>query len=390
MNKKQNFDFDLPVDRRNSASIKWDYYKGKDIIPLWVADMDFKSPPAVLDALHRRIEHGVFGYTHASEQLKEVVAAMLAARYGWRIEWDWLVWLPGLVTALNVACRAIGQEGDAVMTTVPAYPPFLSAPGHFKRDLIAVPLEESGNHWRIDFDRVEDAITPQTRLFMLCNPHNPVGRVYSREELSTLAEICKRRDIIICSDEIHCGLILDKDKIHIPTATLDASIADRTITLMAPSKTFNTPGLGCAFAIISNKELRSQYIRAMAGIVPLVNVLGYAATLAAFRDCSAWHSALLDYLRSNRDIVAQAVSEIPGLFMAPVEATYLAWIDVRNAGIQNPIQFFEDAGVGLQDGKDFGGPGFVRLNFGCRRGLLEKALSRISAAMASGGHSLKR
>jgi cystathionine beta-lyase len=383
MIKKQIFDFDTPVDRRATDSIKWDLYKGKDIIPLWVADMDFQSPPAILDALHRRIDHGIFGYSHASAELKQTVVSMLADQYDWKIETQWLVWLPGLVTGLNVACRAVGKEGDAVMTAVPVYHPFLSAPGHFQRELITVPLEESGNRWQFDFNRLEDAITPRTGLFLLCNPHNPVGRVYTKDELSILANICAKHDIIICSDEIHCGLILDEDKTHIPTATLDASIADRTITLMAPSKTFNTPGLGCAFAIISHDELRRQFVRAMAGIVPLVNAMGYEAALSAFRDCSAWHSALLDYLRQNRDIVVQEISNTAGLSMAPVEATYLAWIDVREAGLHNPVQFFEDAGVGLQDGKDFGGPGFVRLNFGCPRELLNQALARISKAMAA-------
>ena len=375
------FDFNVPVERRNTASMKWHKYKDKDIIPLWVADMDFCSPPAVIEALQQRIAHGVFGYTVAPDSLKTLVAEKLAADYNWSIESDWLVWLPGLVTGFNVACRAVGKDNDDVMTAVPVYPHFLTAPQNSRRNLIKVLLQEKDNQWTFDFDRLEKAITPDTRLFILCNPHNPVGRVFGRDELNTLAAICEKHDIVICSDEIHCELILDRDKTHIPTATLDTEIARRTITLMSPSKTFNLPGLGCAFAVISQKKLRRRFIRVMAGIVPHVNVMGYTAAEAAYRDCADWHAQLLEYLRGNRDAAARAIAAMPGLSMSPVEATYLAWIDVRSAHLPDPVRFFEDAGVGLQDGVEFGGPGFVRLNFGCRRPLLETALDRMATAI---------
>ena len=382
MKNDSSFDFDTVVNRCGTDSAKWAKYHGKDIIPLWVADMDFKSPPAILQAVHERIEHGVFGYTLPSAELNDVVISRLDDHYGWKVEPKWLVWLPGLVTGFNAACRAIGETGDDVMTAIPVYHPFLSAPANFNRRLIRVPLMETNRRWYFDFDRIEEAITPQTRLFLLCSPHNPVGRVFSAEELTTLARICEKHDIIICSDEIHCDLILDPEKSHIPTASLNPSIADRTITLMSASKTFNTPGLGCAFAVISNRALRKRYIRAMAGIVPLINTLGYVATLAAFRDCGDWHTALLDYLRNNRDLVAEAISDMPNLSMAPLEATYLAWIDVRKTGLKNPIEYFESAGIGMQDGADFDGPGFVRFNFGCPRETLEEALKRMANAVA--------
>jgi cystathionine beta-lyase len=381
VDKDTCFDFSLAVERRNTASMKWDKYKGRDIIPLWVADMDFCSPPAVIEALQQRVAHGVFGYTVAPESLETIVVEKLAADFNWSIQPEWLVWLPGLVTGFNVACRAVGEDNDDVMTAVPVYPHFLTAPQNSRRRLIKVPLQETDNHWTFDFDRLEKAITPDTRLFLLCNPHNPVGRVFRRDELDTLADICENHDVIICSDEIHCELILDSEKTHIPTATLDAAVAERTITLMSPSKTFNLPGLGCAFAVISARKLRRRFIKAMAGIVPHVNAMGYAAAEAAYRDCADWHAALLEYLRGNRDKAARAISDIPRLSMAPVEATYLAWIDVRSAGLADPVRFFEDAGVGLQDGIEFGGPGYVRLNFGCQRPLLEEALDRIKKAM---------
>jgi cystathionine beta-lyase len=375
------FDFDRLVERRDTASMKWDKYKGKDIIPLWVADMDFCSPPAVIDALQRRIAHGVFGYTIPPPDLNKIVVAMLAAEYGWSVQPQWLVWLPGLVTGLNVACRAVGEDNDAVMTATPVYPPFLSAPGNSRRRLVKVPLREQQNRWGFDFDRLESAITPDTRLFLLCNPHNPVGRVFTHDELKVLAAICEKHNIVICSDEIHCGLLLDSAKTHIPTATLAPEVAQRTITLMSPSKTFNLPGLGCAFAVISEEKLRSRFIAAMAGIVPLVNAMGFTAAAAAYCDCSDWQAGLLDYLRANRDRVARAIKAMPLLSLAPVEATYLAWIDMRSSDLRNPVNFFEGAGVGLQDGLEFDGRGFVRLNFGCARALLEKALKRMASAM---------
>jgi cystathionine beta-lyase len=381
LKKDTRIDFSIPVERRNTASMKWDKYKGRDIIPLWVADMDFCSPPAVIEALQKRVDHGVFGYTIPPESLNTAVVKMLQADYGWVIEPQWLVWLPGLVTGLNVACRAVGEDNDDVMTAVPVYPPFLTAPENSRRRLVKVPLQEKDNRWTFDFDRLESAITPDTRLFLLCNPHNPVGRIFSREELKALAMICEKHDIIICSDEIHCGLLLDEDKAHLPTSTLDPEVAKRTITLMSPSKTFNLPGLGCAFAVIPDEKLRRRFVQAKSGIVPLVNALGFVAAEAAYLDCADWHAGLLEYLRGNRETVARAIAHMPPLSMAPLAATYLAWIDVRSADLPDPVRFFEDAGVGLQDGIEFDGPGFVRLNFGCRRSLLEEALNRMKSAM---------
>lgn len=350
---------------------------------MWVADMDFRSPPAVIEALHQHVEHGVFGYTEAPEELIEVIISRLKADCNWQIQPEWIVWLPGLVTGLNVACRAVGKDGDDVMTIVPAYPPFLSAPKYSGRNLITVELKQEQNRWGFDFDQIENSITPKTRLFVLCNPHNPAGRVFTRQELDTLCEICQKHEIIICSDEIHCGLVLDENKKHIPTAILSPEIEDRTITLMAPSKTFNLPGLGCSFAIISNERLRRDIRRAMSGIVPFVNTLGFTAALAAYRDSREWHSALLAYLRKNRETLEQFIESIPGLSMSHVEATYMGWIDTSAAGLKNPAQFFENAGVGLSDGTYFNGPGFVRLNFGCSHSMLLKALRRMGKALGS-------
>ena len=238
-----------------------------------------------------------------------------------------------------------------------------------------------GGKWVIDFDLLENAITPRTRLFILCNPHNPVGRVFDRRELSRLAAICKKNDIIVCSDEIHCQLVLDKDKKHIPFAALDPDVCRSTITFMAPSKTFNIPGLGCSFAVISNSGLRKKFHRAMAGIVPMLNTFAYTAALAAYSGGKDWHCSLLDYLRKNHDYLYGEINKIPGLSMSRVEATYLAWIKISDAKIDDPVKFFEKAGVGLSDGREFMGPGFVRLNFGCSKSVLHKAVSRMEAAL---------
>ena len=378
-----DYDFDFIVNRQGSASLKWERYKGRDILPLWVADMDFKSPPAVIDALHQRVSHGIFGYTIPSDDLIGAVQARLLADYDWVIDAEWLVWLPGLVTGLNVSCRSVGEDGDDVLTAIPVYPPFLTAPAHSRRNLKTVELTYADNRWLFDFDRFEKAITPRTRLFILCNPHNPVGRVFTRIELERLAAICAKHNMAICSDEIHCDLVLDSDKQHLPLATLDSSIAQRTITLMAPSKTYNLPGLGCSYAIIPNAKLRRRFQRAMDGIVPSVNLMGFSAALAALQDDRRWLKALRKYLCRNRALVFDAIEDMPGLKMNWVEATYLGWIDTRASGIQDPVSFFEKAGVGLSDGKAFGDERFLRLNFGCPRKTLATALQRMATALAN-------
>lgn len=375
------FDFDTVIDRRNTASEKWDKYAGRDIIPLWVADMDFRSPPAVIEALHERVEHGVFGYTHPPAELVEAVQASLLANYGWAVNEDWIVWLPGLVCGLNVLSLAVGEAGDEVLTFIPVYPPFMSAPELTGRTLVKVPLKLQEGRWQADLAALEQAITPRSRLLLLCSPHNPVGRSWSREELAAIAEVAERHNLIIGSDDIHAGLVLDEDKQHIPIATLSPETARRTITLLAPSKTYNIPGLGCSFAVIADPTLRRAFHKAKGRIVPHVNTLGYTAALAAYRHGEEWRRELVAYLSGNRDLVTAEVNSMPGLSMTHVEATYLAWIDTRGTGIKDPVRFLEDAGVGLSDGADFGAPGFVRLNFGCSRILLVEALRRMRQAL---------
>ena len=376
-----SFNFDSIADRHAVPGDKWGRYAGRDVLPLWVADMDFRASPAILNALHERIEHGIFGYTAPWPSLVEAVLAGIARDHDWQIEPDWLVWLPGVVTGFNLACRITGRSGTSVFTATPVYPPFLAAPALNDRRLITRPLMLADGRWQWDRAAVDAAQERDTRLFMLCNPHNPCGRVFDRDELEWIADLALRHDQIVCADEIHCGLVLDDEHTHRPIAALDEAIAQRTITLMAPSKTWNIPALYCAFAIIPDATLRERFRRAMRGIVPAPNVLGLIATEAAYRDGHDWRLELLQYLRANRALVAEAVGAMPGVSMIAPEATYLAWIDCRASGLDDPAQFFETHGVGLSDGADFGLSGFVRLNFGCPRATLNEALTRMRHAL---------
>ncbi len=381
-----SFDFDAPVDRTGSDSVKWAKYAGRDVIPLWVADMDFAAPPPVLAALRERVEHGVFGYNHPTASQTEAVLAYLRRKFDWKVDAEWIVWLPGLVSGLNVACRAVGEPGDAVFTATPIYPPFLGAPVDSGRRAVTAPLVRDSAGWLWDFAAVDAVLRgSKARLFLLCHPHNPTGRVWSDDELWQLAALAEKHDLVVCSDEIHNGLVLDPGRRHRIFASLAPEVAARCITLMAPSKTFNIPGLGCAFAVISHAPLRRTFRLALHGIVPHVNALGMAACEAALTACDDWQGALIAYLRGNVRAVERAVGELPGLDMRPVEATYLAWVDARDfaadRGVPNITRHFEDCGLGLSDGAEFGTPGFVRLNFGTRRALLDEALARLAKAI---------
>lgn len=376
------FDFDTPVDRRGTAASKWEKYGAADVIPMWVADMDFSCAPEIVEALHRRVDHRIFGYSSPPAGLIESTVDHLEREHRWKIAPEWIVWLPGLVVGLNVVSRAFGHAGDAVVTATPIYPPFLSAPENGSREVVRVPMLEADGAWAWDIAGLERAITARTRLLLLCNPHNPVGRVFTADELGEIADVCRKHDLILCSDEIHAGLVLDADRKHVPVASLDPSIADRTVTLQSASKTFNLPALGCAYAVASNPQIRAALRRTMAGIVHHVGLMGYVATEAAYRHGKPWHDALLAYLRTNRDLVEKSVAAMPGLRTWHAEATYLSWIDARELRKADPAQFFVDAGVGLYDGALFGAPGFLRLNFACPRHTLERALERMAQVVA--------
>jgi cystathionine beta-lyase len=377
---------DQYIDRQSTDSVKWSAYD-RDVLPLWVADMDFPAPEPVIRALRERVDHGIFGYARAPEGLREVFQERLARLYGWQVEQEMILFTPGVVSAFHVACRAVGQPGDGVLVEPPVYPPMLSAPAASERTCQLVSLVEHDGLYTRDLEAFEEAITPRTALLLLCSPHNPVGRVFRRDELEAVAEVCLRHNVVICSDEIHCDLVFPGHP-HVPMASLAPEVAARTITLFAPSKTFNVPGMGCSVAVIPDPELRAAFKKAAAGIVPHVNVLGYVAALAAYRDGQAWLEEVLAYLEGNcDDLLDYLAAHMPALHCRRPEGTYLAWIDCREAGLPGIPQtfFLEKARVALSDGALFGpgGEGFVRLNFACPRTILTEALERMRRALRS-------
>lgn len=375
-------EFDRPLDRLAFHSSKWERYRGRDILPLWVADMDFAAPPAIRAALAEQIEHGVFGYTQPSASLAPAVVGYLSQRYRWAVDPRQLIWLGGLVSGLNLAVCAASEPGDAVAVFSPIYPPFLGAPGLQGRRLVNLPLARRDMHYTIDWPALEAALADGVRLLLFCHPHNPVGRAWQDDELERLAALLQRYDARVCSDEIHCDLVLDPARTHRPLASFPG-MADRCLTLMGPGKTYNIAGLGIAFAVVENPSLRRRLHEAMRGIVPGPCGLAYAALEAAVSGCEPWRQDLLDYLRGNRDRLADAIDRL-GLPATRPEATFLTWIDVRGlaAAVGNDLAaHFEAHGLGLSDGTAFGAPGFQRLNFGCRQAVLDEAIRRLEAAV---------
>ncbi len=377
------YHFDTCPDRNGYGSLKWDKYKGRDIVPLWVADMDFTTAPEIIAALQDRLNHGIYGYTIPHEAPVKAVLDYLDRQHGYSAKAHWLNFLPGLVPAINLCCHAFVASDESVMTATPVYPPFLGAPDYANRELIKVPLRLTNDDtWTLDFDAMEAAVQPNTRLFILCSPHNPVGRVYSRDELSRLSEFCEKHDLILISDEIHCDLVFDQNAQHTLTATLNECLAARTVTLMAPSKTYNLPGLACAYSIIEDSKLRQQFQTTIRGIITEVNCFGYAGCAAAYNHGEPWRQALLTYLRDNYKLISTFIQqELPEIKFRPMESTYLAWFDVTNLELDHPVKFFEDHGVGLSDGVPFDGIQHVRLNFGCPRSRLIEGLEKMATAL---------
>jgi len=379
-----NYDFNTCPDRAGSGSLKWERYAGRDVIPMWVADMDFTSAPEIIAALHDRVSHGVFGYTVPPSSTVEAAIAYLRERHGAEVTPEQIVWFPGLVPALNVACRAFVPAGSEVLTCTPVYPPFLSSPEFAGVGLKTVDLMENNGVWEIDFDGLEAAVTPNTKLFILCNPHNPVGRVFPRATLERLAEFCCRHGLVLISDEIHCDLVLD-DLPHTSGLKLAGPAGPLVLSMFAPSKTFNLAGLACAFVVIPDANTRRIFQKSARGLITEINALGYAGCEAALRHGWPWHREMIQTLRANRDRVEDFVAtSLPGIRTWHLEATYLAWLDARELKLPNAAKFFEDHGVGLSDGVPFGAPqGYLRLNFGCPRSQLDEALARMAKALAS-------
>lgn len=379
------YNFDQIIPRRTSDSVKWQAYP-EDVLPLWVADMDFISPQPVIEALQQRIAHGIFGYPQELPQLREAILAWVWEHYHWQVKAEDLVFIPGVVTGFNLASHALAQPQGEVLVQTPIYPPMLKSAEVAGMNLRCMQLSQTADgKYFPDEELFKASLNKHTSMFLLCNPHNPTGRVFTRNELSFMAEACLRHDVIICSDEIHCDLIYSGTE-HIPIAALDQEIAQHSITLIAPSKTFNIAGLEFSVAIIPNPELKARYQAARRGIVSHPNLLAAIAAYAAYTKGSEWLDQVLRYLEDNRNLVFSFVQDhLPGIKMTMPEGTYLAWLDCRaTAFSKQPAAFFlERARVALNEGRTFGegGEGFVRLNFGCPRAVLQAALERMQSAL---------
>ncbi|MDP3851950.1 MAG: PatB family C-S lyase [Luteolibacter sp.] len=376
-------DFDTLIPRRGSGCIKYD--RRPELDPFWVADMDFASAPAILEALHRRVDHGIFGYAHAHEGLNEAIHDYLRDRRGASVAAEHIVHLGGLVPALSLAARAFCKNGEALMTCTPVYPPFLGVHHDATAvSLITVDHVWDGCGWTFDWEAMEQAITPATRVFLLCNPQNPLGKVYSKSEVERLATFCERHDLMLVSDEIHCDLIFDETATpHFSALNLPERFAPRTITLLSPSKTWNIAGLGYAYAVITDDSPRRRFCAARGHTLSEINALSYYAAEAAYRHGEPWRRELMAYLRENRDTLVEIIgSRCPGMSIRTGEATYLAWIDARGLGVDNPALHFEKkAGLFLSDGAYFGWPGFIRFNFGCPRARMMEGLGKMIDAL---------
>lgn len=375
-------DFDKVHDRSTSNSVKWDKYQGQDILPLWVADMDFRSPSPVIEAIKEKAEEGILSYGNPPPELSSVFIHRMEKKYAWQIREEDIVYINGVVPALNMACRALVGENEALVTVTPIYTPFLQVGENNDRKLIRIRAETGANGWEYPLDALKNTLQehPEIRLLLLCNPFNPIGRSLDKHELTEIVSLCKKFDVWICSDEIHCELVFD-DRVHIPIANLSADAAEISITLMAPTKTFNLAGVGGAIAIIKNEVVRAKFNVAKQGMSAGISSLTYAAMLAAYRDCESWKDDLLQYLQDNRDYLLSRMVKINGIEMNHVESTYLAWLDISNLGLNDPQYFFESAGVGLSPGSLYEGTGYMRFNFACPRSLLVEACDRIEKAV---------
>jgi len=373
--------FGKSVDRSQSDSIKWKRYGDRDIIPMWVADMDFAIAEEIVDAIKVRADHAVLGYGSHSQELDQLIVQHCQTHYNWAIQPEWIVMTPGVVKGLNIA-RAItlSQGKKAGTTALPVYPHLMKSSPILAFENQTFFTRPKDNNWELDIEALESSITHDTGLMLFCNPHNPIGKVYNRDELEGIAQVCVKHNLIMCSDDVHCDLILN-GKQHIPIASLNEDIANLSITLMAPSKTFNIAGLDCAFAIIPNATLRKQYSDYLFGLVGHVNILGTQAAIAAFKYGEPWRQKLIPYLQGNHQLIMDRIEKMDGITMRPSEATYLAWLNVADLKLDNPQKYFEQFGVGMSAGAEFGDNDYVRLNFGCQRQLLNEALDRIELAV---------
>jgi cystathionine beta-lyase len=375
------YDFDSVIDRRSTNSIKWDFLNKllceQDVLPMWIADMDFQSPAPVIDAVKKIADRGVFGYTGVQQSYYDALTSWMKRRHSWDIQKDWVIFTPGVVPALHMLIQAFSEPGDQVIVQTPVYHPFFHAINNTSREILDNPLLLKGDQY---------VINPRTKMMILCNPHNPISRVWRKEELKNLGELCLKHKIVLVSDEIHADLIYRGYK-HIPLPTISQELADNSIVCTAASKTFNLPGLQTSNIIAQNPNLRKRFtdiVKSFGFMAP--NMFGLAATEAAYQYGEPWLLELLDYLEGNIRLVKERVSRIDGLKLIQPQGTYLLWFDFRGCGIpQDKLADFvrKDAKVGLEMGTVFGAkePGFERMNIACPREILSDGLNRIEKAV---------
>ncbi len=367
--------------RHRTGNIKWDL---QGPLPFGIADMDIETPPCVREALQQRLDHPFYGYAYMTDAMRDALLGYLAERHGIAAETSWLHALPGCVPAFTLVTRALcTQPQHAVMVGTPAYPPMLHAHEDAGCTLITFPHQEHEGRWEMDWEAMEQAVTPDTRLFLLCNPHNPLGRSWSEEEMLRVADFCERHDLYLCSDEIHCDLVLEEGLRHFSALSLPERYLKRVIMLSAPSKTFNIAGICFTFMAVPDAELRERIIRTEGHSLPTINVFAYAAAEAAYRHGWEWQAELVDTLRRHRDFTRDYLNEhLPMLRHWKHEATYLYWIDCSALGLPNPHEFFRrEAGIFLDDGARFAAPQCVRLNFACSPEMLREGLEKMLTAV---------
>jgi len=384
------YNFDEKVDRKNTSSVKWDGMKavfGKnELLPMWVADMDFPPPSEVLETMKQRVDHGVFGYTIIGDTTSKAIINWVSKRHGWDINPSWLMYSHGVVPSIGMAIRAFTEVGDKVMLQSPVYTPFFNMIESNMREVVNSPLVLKNGRYEIDFADFEEKLKSGVKFFLLCSPHNPAGRVWSKEELTKIAELCREYGVIIASDEIHADIVSPPYK-HIPICTLDPSYSDFIITFMAPSKTFNLAGLQASFIVVQNVEMRKklQDIQKKEGFHTL-NTFGIIAMEAAYQYGEKWLDDAVDYIKVNIKILKEGIeNDLPELKVIEPEGTYLVWVDCRATGLDDKEirqRLLEKAGLAVNFGNSYGqgGEGFIRINTACPRSIIEEGIERLKLA----------
>ncbi|MYD79545.1 MAG: putative C-S lyase [Gammaproteobacteria bacterium] len=379
----QIFDFDSVIDRKNWDSVKWSKYADRDVLPFWVADMDFATPYFIIDAVRERLEHPILGYTSAPQDLEDAFVAWIARQFNWAVDPEWVIPITAVVPGLNLSVRSVGSEGDQCLIPVPVYPPFLEVPVQSHRRGVYSSLVLENDMWQMNFEDIANKAKNCSSL-LFCNPQNPTGRVFTESELRKLGSICAETETLLISDEIHWGLVLEPACEHIPIASLASEIANNSITLISHTKTYNVAGLLSAIAVIPNPTLRQRFEVLVERTMPSGSPLSYAAGIAAYNDTSSWVQELTAYLRLNRDLVLTTIDSLSTVEAFRIEGTHLCWLDGRGMGVPDVAAHLERHGLGLSDGTEFGTPGFVRMNFAAPRKLLRQGLDRlVVAAMSS-------